>query len=77
MTELEKSIHFEFYFCYLESRNRENSSSASFYGSKLENPSSGAKVTSILVRSKSKKRDDFTAEVLFYHDGDHIRRAAT
>ena len=65
---------FRILFCYLESRNRENSSSASFWGSKLENPSSGSKVTSILVRSKSKKkRFDFTAGELFYHNGDHMQ----
>ena len=41
--------------------------------SKHENSSSGSKVTTILVKVESKKkRNDFPAEGLFYHDGDHI-----
>ena len=57
--------------------NRENSSSASFYGSKLGNPSSGSKVTTILVKVKSKKKRDIFVGILeirdFYHDGNHMR----
>ena len=60
---LENIANLKIYSVLRISCNQENSSSASFYGSKLENPSSGSKVTSISLRyKKEKKREYFPAD---------------